>query len=196
MMDFASVLELISTVLGLIQGVLVALNKRINWIFYIAQMFSLIVFSWLNHLYGDVANNAVYFCVGIIGFIWWGRDKGKNVGICSWAERFICCIIIAAGSIILFYVLRGTTDPLPLLDSFTTISSFAATYYMVRKKIETWVIWFINDIAYVVEYFLLPRQAVMLGVLNIIWTGLAVFSFWKWLKIYRVEQHPQDNSNV
>jgi len=36
------------------------LNKRSNWIFYILQMIFLIIFSTLNHLYGDIANNSIY----------------------------------------------------------------------------------------------------------------------------------------
>ena len=46
-----------------------------------------------------------------------------------------------------------------MLDAFTTITSLIATYYMVKKKIDTWVMWFINDIFYAIEYFILPNQA-------------------------------------
>lgn len=62
-------LEIGATVLGLIQGVLVMLNRRSNWIFYILQMIFLILFSTINHLYGDIFNNSVYLIMGVVGFI-------------------------------------------------------------------------------------------------------------------------------
>ena len=179
------VLEGICTILGLVQGVLVAINKRSNWIFYILQMLGLLIFSFLNHLYGDVANNAIYLIIGIIGFIRWGKEEKSQITACKRRERIIYIGVLAIATFLVFSFLKNTDDPLPLIDSFTTVSSFVATYYMVMKKIDTWIIWFINDILYVIEYFMLPNQAVMLGVLNIVWTGLAVCSFINWRRLMK-----------
>ena len=44
-------IEIGATILGLIQGILVMLNKRSNWIFYVLQMLLLIIFSIYNKLY-------------------------------------------------------------------------------------------------------------------------------------------------
>ena len=91
--------------------------------------------------------------------------------------------IIAIATVIGFLILKMTDDPLPLLDAFTTTSSFVATYYMMTKKIDTWIIWFINDIFYAIEYFILPEQALSLFFLNMIWTVMAIFSYINWRKI-------------
>ena len=176
--------EIGATVFGLIQGVLVMLNKRSNWIFYILQMIFLIIFSTLNHLYGDIANNSIYLVMGVVGFILWNNNKESNkITKASTKERIIYILLIALGTIILSAVLKNTDDPLPILDSFTTISSLIATYYMMKKKIDTWMIWFINDIFYAVEYFILPDQALYLFALNIIWTFMAIGSYINWSKI-------------
>lgn len=178
------VLELGATILGLIQGVLVMLNKRSNWIFYILQMIFLIAFSIINHLYGDVTNNSIYLVMGIIGFILWNKNSESNkITSCKLKERIIYVIIIVLGTIVGSLILKNTDDPLPVLDSFTTVSSFVATYYMMKKKLDTWIIWFINDIFYAIEYFILPNQALYLFGLNIIWTFMAVASYVNWKKI-------------
>ena len=180
------IFEIGATVFGLIQGVLVMLNKRSNWIFYILQMIFLIIFSTLNHLYGDIANNSIYLVMGVVGFILWNNNKESNkITKASTKERIIYILLIALGTIILGIVLKNTDDPLPLLDSFTTISSLIATYYMIKKKIDTWIIWFINDIFYAVEYFFLPDQALYLFALNIIWTFMALGSYINWDKIMK-----------
>lgn len=178
--------EVGATVLGLIQGLLVMLNKRSNWIFYILQMIFLIIFSLKNHLYGDVVNNIIYLVMGIIGFILWNKSKGTNkITNTTTKEKIIYILIIILGTIITNIILRNTDDPLPLLDAFTTTSSFVATYYMMKKKIDTWIIWFINDIFYALEYFILPNQALYLFALNIIWTFMAIGSYINWYSIMR-----------
>lgn len=179
-------LEIGATILGLIQGVLVMLNKRSNWIFYVLQMLFLIIFSSINHLYGDVVNNSIYLVMGIIGFILWNKNsKSNKITEASLKEKIIYILIIAVGTLLVGMVLKRTDDPLPLLDAFTTVSSLIATYYMMKKKLDTWIIWFINDIFYAIEYFILPDQALYLFALNVIWTFMAVGSYINWKKLMK-----------
>jgi nicotinamide mononucleotide transporter len=178
-------LEICATVLGLLQGFFVLLNKRCNWLFYIAQIGCLICFSYLNRLYGDVLSNTIYLFMGIAGWILWKNSKQARITQCSSAERLIYVAVIAVGSAVLFAFLKQTQDPLPHIDAFSTVSSFVATYYMVRKKLDTWVIWFINDLCYIAQYAMLPAQAYYLMGLNIVWTVMAVISFFNWLKIMK-----------
>ena len=178
-------IEIGATILGLIQGILVMLNKRSNWIFYVFQMLLLIIFSSINKLYGDIVNNSIYLIMGIIGFILWNKSNNNKITKCNLKERIVYIVIIIIGTIILSIILNNTNDPLPILDSFTTISSLVATYYMVKKKLDTWVIWFINDIFYAIEYFILPDQALYLFGLNIVWTIMAIFSYINWNKLMK-----------
>lgn len=175
--------EIGATVFGLIQGVLVMLNKRSNWIAYVIQMLLMIVFSFSMHLYGDVTNSTIYLILGIIGFVIWNKKDDKDIKKCSVKERIIYCSLIAVATVVGYFILSKTDDPLPMLDAFTTVSSFIATYYMMTKKIDTWFIWFINDIFYAIEYFILPEQAFSLFILNVIWTGMAIISYLNWKKI-------------
>ena len=178
-------LELGATVLGLVQGYLVMINKRSNWIFYILQMIFLIIFSTINHLYGDIVNNSIYLVMGIVGFILWNKKDNIKITKTRIKEKIIYIGIILIGTIIVGITLKNTDDPLPILDAFTTVSSLVATYYMVKKKIDTWIIWFINDIFYAIEYFILPDQALYLFGLNIVWTIMAVISYINWNKLMK-----------
>lgn len=180
------ILEIGATILGLIQGVLVMMNKRSNWIFYILQMLFLIMFSLMNHLYGDVVNNSIYLVMGVIGFVLWNKNSEANrITSASAKEKMIYILLICIGTFGVGFILKNTNDPFPMLDAFTTMSSLVATYYMMKKKIDTWIIWFINDIFYAIEYFILPEQALYLFALNIIWTGLAVASYYNWKKLMK-----------
>ena len=178
-------IELSATIFGLIQGYLVMINKRSNWVFYILQMLFLIIFSFINHLYGDVFNNSIYLFRGIIGFILWNKKNEIKITRANMKEKIKYIFIIILGTIGISLILKNTDDPLPFLDSFTTVSSLVATYYMVKKKIDTWIIWLINDIFYAIEYFILPNQAIYLFLLNTIWSIMAVVSFYNWNRLMK-----------
>lgn len=182
-------IEVGATILGLIQGILVMFNKRSNWIFYILQMIFLIIFSLVNHLYGDVVNNSIYLVMGVIGFILWNKEDTSKITKTKTMEKIIYITLIGVLTICVSTLLKNTDDPLPFLDAFTTVSSFVATYYMMKKKIDTWVIWFINDIFYSIEYFILPNQAFYLFLLNVIWTFMAVGSFINWRILMEVNNY-------
>ena len=95
-------MEMIAAILGLIQGVLVMLNKRSNWIFYILQMIFLIIFSAINHLYGDVINNTFYLIFGFIGYMYWSKKIITNkIRTAKYKEKIIYITIIILGTIIL-----------------------------------------------------------------------------------------------
>lgn len=64
-----NIIEISATIFGLIQGALVMLNKRSNWIAYVIQMALMVIFSLSVHLYGDAINSSIYIIVGIVGFI-------------------------------------------------------------------------------------------------------------------------------
>ena len=134
--------EVLATVFGILQGLFVMLNKRCNWIFYVLQMASMIVFSYMSHLYGDVVNSSIYLVIGFIGFITWGREGGSKIERASSEEIGIWIAVLCFGSLFGSMLLAQTDDPLPRLDAFTTVSSFVATILMVRHKIETL---FLND---------------------------------------------------
>lgn len=104
-------------------------------------------------------------------------------------QKIFIIFIIFFGYFILKSHLQGTNDPLPHIDSFTTITSIIATVLMTCRKVEAWILWFVNDIVYVIQYWMLPDQAFYLMCLNVVWTGLAVYSYIKWVKIVNNEKN-------
>lgn len=175
-------IEILATFFGLAQGALIMLNKRCNWICYVFQMVLMFAFSLQNHLYGDVVNSSIYVVMGIVGWIRWGNGIDAKITSESRLMQLVYGILIAIAVIIVSSYLKTTDDPLPTLDAFTTVTSFVATYLMVRHRLQAWVLWFMNDIAYCIEYFMLPDQALFLFGLNIIWSVMAVVTYVIWSK--------------
>ena len=176
-------LEITSVVMGLIQSVLVMFNKRANWIFYCLQMAAMALFSYLSKLYGDVLNSTFYFFLGVYAFFKWGHGKTRYIQRNTLRKVILYSIATAFLSIIIYCVLLETSDPLPLLDTLTTTTSLLATLLMVFRSVECWIVWFVNDILYILEYYMLPNQAPYLLALNGLWGIMAVLSYIKWKKL-------------
>ena len=184
-MVLSTIIEIIAVVAGLAQGVLIMLNKKSNWIFYIAQMVLLVIFSTINHLWGDVAMNTLFIAYGVYGMISWNRETdGNGVTILTMAQTLKTVTAILFLWVISYLVLIHTNDPLPVLDSITTAGGLVATFLMVKHKLETWIVWFVVDTLYVAQYWLLPNQALYLMTLNIVWTVMAVISYISWKRLY------------
>ena len=184
-MTLSTIIEILAVIAGLAQGVLIMLNKKSNWIFYIAQMVLLVIFSTINHLWGDVAMNTLFIAYGVYGMISWNRETdGNGVTILTMAQTLKTVAATLFLWVISYVVLTHTNDPLPVLDSITTAGGLVATFLMVKHKLETWIVWFVVDVLYVAQYWLLPNQALYLMTLNIVWTVMAVISYISWKRLY------------
>jgi len=178
-----SVLEVIATICGLLQAYLIMNNKKESWIFYNIQMLSLLLFSIIVSLWGDVIENIVYLILGILGTTIWYNSKiniFKEIGKLSNQNRILLIMLIVVLTYLLYIFLTKTNDKLPFLDSLTTILGLVATVLMIMKKIETWILWFIDDILMAIVYFLIPEQPIYLILLNIIWIIFAIMSYIEW----------------
>ena len=181
--------EILATTMGLIQGALVWADKRTNWIFYCLQYIFMVIFSITAQLYGDVTNSLIYIVIGIFGWFMWNKKTEKPIRHCSAKERVIYSAVILLLSVIIYFILSKTGDPLPLLDAVTTAGGYVATYYMLTRRVDTWILWLIIDVLYVIEYYLLPDTAWSLMALNLIWTAMAVGSFITWNRLAKTKNN-------
>lgn len=167
------------------------LDKRSNWVFYSLQMLFLVAFSIYTKLWGDVAIDSVYFILGIAGFFLWKKGNSMNkISVFGWRTRTIWMLVSIIAVAAVYVVLRDTDNPLPLVDSVTSVTSIIATLFMFRHKLEAWIVWLINDIFYIAEYVMLPDKAIFLICLYVIWTLLAVASYVNWRRILQTSAPP------
>jgi len=183
-------LEIFTALCGLVQSSLIMFKRKENWIFYLLNIGSLTIYSFYVHLYGDVAENLVYIFFGLLGLCTWYSQniakkvfKGTNViRYCTWKERVFYFGMFACISIGMYFWLLHTNDPQPLLDAVTTGMGFTATLSMAFKRVESWIIWLVDDILMAYIYFLLPDTGFWLMLLNIAWVFFAVGTWYTWHK--------------
>ena len=183
-------LEIITSIFGLIQSILIMLNKKENWIFYLLNISALIIFSLTAKLYGDVLENSIYLLIGLFGlFSWYSKNisskiiKNNEIHWMTSKERIIYFFIFIVISVLIYLWLIHTDDPLALLDAITAGLSFMATFTMATKKVDSWIYWLVGDILMAITYYLLPDKALWLMSLNIVWIFLAIATIYSWSRL-------------
>ena len=185
--------EIICVVLGLIQGILSLLNKRSNWIVYSVQMLFMVIFSFTQKLYGDTIQNFIYMFICIYGFIYWKSGENEiKISKCSVKSQWCGIAVIIVATITTGFILKNTDDPMPFTDAFTTITTIYALLLMSKRKLEAWLVWLINDIAYMYQYFYLPEQALYLFCLYSVWTLLAIATYANWKRIMILNNYEEN----
>lgn len=187
--------EMVATVTGLIQGVLIMMNKKSNWIFHLISNVCLVIFSFYTKLYADGFETALYVMLSLWGLVSWYKVKEKHIEWCSNKERYLYFSMIMVLWAVLYSILLMTDDVQPVLDSFTTASGLTATLMMANKKVDSWIVWFINDITYVYVYFTLEAPALGLTLMNLFWVFMAVGSLITWSKEVNKQRVKEDAAN-
>jgi nicotinamide mononucleotide transporter len=69
---------------------------------------------------------------------------------------------------------------MPLLDSFTTVFSFIATWLVAKRVLENWIYWICIDALTVYLYF--SRELNLYALLSLAYTFMAVYGYIQWRK--------------
>ena len=139
-------------------------------------------------LLGDMIINFYFVIMSIYGWYYWTKKKdGKfihNVSRVSVNEYYfsILLAVISLISIYLVYEFFGKWNSwTAYVDSITTAIFFVAMWLMARRKVESWVFWFIGDIITIPLYFY--KGLTISSIQYLIFSILAILGYISWKKI-------------
>ncbi len=152
-------------------------------------------------LYPDMLLQVFFFVTNIMGWWRWSHPKEeeadkKNELRVSYMSRGQLVFTIAAG-IAGTFLLGGFASRLhhwfplvfslpsayPYIDSFIMTMSIITTFFMIQKKIESWVIWILVDIVATYLYYIKGIKFYSLEYL--VFTFIAAYGLYHWVKEYR-----------
>lgn len=160
--------------------------RRNRWCF-IYGLISSAIYIYLTirlKLYFDSFINIYYVGMSVYGWIDWSKNdpsKGLQIERLGWKKFSIYSIAILAISLVLGYWAKHyTDDSLPYWDAFTTTASLLATYWVVKRYLENWLIWIVVDLLCTFIYFFkgLPLTAALF----LLYTFMAGFGYYKWMQ--------------
>jgi len=183
--NISLLLEIVAVIFGVLYTVLMAQNKISCWIFgIIGSLLSVYIFVEYAKLYAEAVLYVFYVFAGIYGWIQW--KKQKTVEEVYQQKMSIHIKLILSGTVISLLLYFGLTyffqeAEKPLIDSFTTVFSFIATYLMAKKWIENWYYWLVIDAVSVYLYY--TRELEIYALLMLVYTILVVYGYWQWKKL-------------
>jgi nicotinamide mononucleotide transporter len=197
-----SYIEFFGTIFSLASVILAAKNKIWTWpVGNIGAVLFLILFYQIQ-LYSDFFEQIFYIVTGFIGWYIWSRPDFKNEEINDVTTNKQSTNLIYIGSILVSTVVLGlfisnihtifpTQFPIPAAypypDALTTIMSFAATFLMMRKKIECWYLWIIVDIIGIGLYY--KQGVVFISLLYVLFLIIATNGYFTWRKVLLKKQN-------
>jgi nicotinamide mononucleotide transporter len=162
-------------------------TKQIIWCWPVS-LAGLLMYSYIfffSHIYLQAILQVFYLAMTLYGWYNWihGGEYSTELKISGIKKKqsIIYFLIWLIFSLIFGYLFsRYTHDPLPWLDSLTTVCGIITTYLMAKKILENWIIWIFNDIVVVTICFY--QKLYISSVLYIIFIILAIYGFSEWRK--------------
>ncbi len=169
---------------------LIAMGRREGYLVGLYNSASYSVLAYGNGLFGEVYLNLLFFVpTGIIGYVMWSRHIGPDRSVemkqLGWSQRAAVATTCAAGTVGLGFLLALNPDQnTPYVDASTNVLSVVATFLMMWRYKEQWLLYLLLNIVSIGMWFLRFRAGGEAGDLMILmWTLFllnAVFGYWRW----------------
>lgn len=193
-----SYLEFVGWITGIVAVILSAKGNIWSWPIGIVNVTLSFFLFFQVQLYPDMFLQVFFFVTNIMGWYRWTHprtgeeDKKMELKVSFMTRRELLATIAAglAGTFLFTVFASNIHEWLPMvfskpsaapfLDSFITVMSIVATYYMVQKKVECWIIWLLVDIVATYVYF--SRQLGLYGLLYFTFCIIAAYAWWNWAR--------------
>lgn len=180
---------------GVICVVLTAKGKISSYIFNFIQMITYMAICWDAALYLEFGEQVFYFIACIFGVILWKKNMKKNDDgteqvIAKKFKLWQWLAVIGAtllGTVSLGWfgdVVLGST--LSYLDAATVALAVIAQLLMVWRYREQWAIWIAIDAFSLIMFIILGNWSMV--AMYIAWTINAIYGWYNWSKLNRVQQ--------
>lgn len=179
-----TVLEMVAALVTL-ASVILAVKLKISQ--YPVGIFGTILYLmvfWDAKLYSSVGLQVYFTIIQLYGWWFWMRgDKGREPPITDWSWGTVAKL---GGLAVLFTVgvsglLTVMTDAkAAVLDTAILAASVLAQFLLDRKKLKSWVVWFVVDVLSVIVYG--GQHLVVTTALYVFLTVNTVVGFYAWVK--------------
>lgn len=180
-----SVVDIIALITGII-GVILTIKQSIwCWPFALTSVIISIVVFFQQRLFGDMSLNIFYLISGVYGWIVWEKKKNEIFIISKTPVKWyiIGIFITIVQSIIYYFLLKYFKSDLVIYDAILTACSLTCTFYMIKKRLENWLIWVVIDVLYVFLY--IQKELYLYATLSLALSIAALIGYYSWKKIYQ-----------
>lgn len=194
-----SYIELAASLFGLVYVVFEVLQKNFMWYLWVLTSITFGIVYYYSHIYAYMGLQIYYVAMGIYGIYSWRRAKAlakraaaqpaelrsedADILVVRRMSREVAILSTFFSIIVFFiltYVLKCTEDPNPWLDSFCSVISMLATFWLSRQYLQNWYLWIVCNVASTI--LSLSVEQYYAALLYFIMIGMAVWGLWHWNK--------------
>lgn len=176
---------------GVLCVVLAAKGNLMTYVFGMYNTFGYAYLAYVNGLFGELLLNLLFFVpMNAIGFFMWRKHRhdGKlAMRQMDWRGLLLVAAVSALGSLSLGFGLSfipGQNSP--YIDALTTVLSIVATFLMVRRFKEQWLVYIVLNIFTVLLWVIRMMDGSPDGALMIVmWSAYlinAIYGYYTWNK--------------
>jgi nicotinamide mononucleotide transporter len=195
-----SYIEFFGTAAGAVAVWLSAKGNIWSWPIGLVNVTLFFFLFYQVQLYPDMFLQVFFFLTNLMGWWRWSHPKINEenakhelrVSLMSRQWLFYIAVIGVGGTLAMgalagnlhafFPALFSQPSAFPYADSFVTVMSIVATYLMVQKKAECWLVWIAVDA--VATYLYFSKHILFVGVEYLVFCFLAAFGFYTWMRVY------------
>ena len=163
---------------------LLAVRERIEcWYAAFVSTAIFLYLFWQASLFMDAALQVFYLAMAVYG--WWrwrfgGAGGGSALAISRWPLRYHLAAlgVILAATAVSGYLLQGTGQQFPYLDSFTTWAAVVTTFMVAHKVLENWLYWIAIDSLGI--YIYLHRDLELTALLFALYIAICIAGWRRW----------------
>ena len=177
-----AILNAIVIVAHVLTVLFAAKTHRWAWLFSLLSCGIMAYFFAYDRLVMSSIYNAYGAVMAVIGVCTWRRSPKENERSIRWTNPLWTLLAVAALTTVIFLVDRHVSNH-PFIDSACTAMNIAATFLLVRKDVNAWLLWLITDSLYIVLGITesTPRYILIYGVM----LALAVFGTVQYIRAWR-----------
>ena len=187
-MSIPLMIEIVAVAAGLAYVVFLMKENIWCWLFGIVSSALSIWLFFSAKLYAELVLYVYYVAMGFYGWYHWSQyekeDNSLAISELSIKSTVLTILIGIVGSLSLSFLFQKFTDAArPLIDSFTTIFAFLATYLQTQKVLSNWLYWIgINGLSIWLYY---DRGLFVYAGLMFVYFVLSILGFKDWYKKFK-----------
>ena len=198
-----SYIELAASLFGLVYVGFEVLQKNFMWYLWVLTSITFGIVYYYSHIYAYMGLQIYYVAMGIYGIYSWRRAKAlakraaaqpatqpgeprsedADILVVRKMSREVAILSTLFSIIVFFiltYILKCTEDPNPWLDSFCSVISMLATFWLSRQYLQNWYLWIVCNVASTILSLSVAQYYAAL--LYFVMIGMAIWGLWHWNK--------------
>ena len=186
-MEAITGIEIIAVFLALAYLILAAYQNLLCWLAAAISSLLYIKICFDANLFIETGLQFFYLIMAIVGYFQWRKpslinESEKTIINLSLKDGIIGIAICGLVSIVMaIWFQQNTQAKLPWLDAPVTVFSIWATWLVIKKVLQNWLLWIVIDAIAIYIYF--QRNLNLTAFLYLLYTILAIIGYFKWKKV-------------